>query len=30
MPVFVLEIDFHDGVSPSEVLAIRRPHAVGD
>lgn len=26
--MFVLEIDFHDGVSPPEVLLVRRPHAI--
>ena len=26
--MFALEIDFHDGVSPSEVLLVRRAHAV--
>lgn len=26
--MFALEIDFHDGVSPPEVLLVRRPHAL--
>jgi len=26
--MFVLEIDFHDGVSPPEILLVRRPHAI--
>jgi pSer/pThr/pTyr-binding forkhead associated (FHA) protein len=26
--MFVLEIDFHDGVSPPEVIFVRRPHAI--
>lgn len=26
--MFALEIDFHDGVSPAEMLLVRRPHAI--
>jgi len=26
--MFSLEIDFHDGVSPPEILLVRRPHAI--